>query len=435
MRFLLYRTLFVAFLMAELLLVTSQRVRYMGHRENAITLTLLAVLMGVFALLAAFEKRKTPDFTSMPQWEPTLLRILSVLGIAATTFHFFREISVIPIDIRLSDILPTIQVMNHRLMAGQYPYSLIQDFGYDLNPTYLPLMWMPFLPAEWFDFDERWMAYFYWILATLALHWQLRKGAFSSMAKWFITALPLFFFIFIEEGTDATFGNTIEIMIAGFYMLFAYQLAHIRSYLTGSPVKMGILLSFFLVLCLLSRYSFLLWLPFLAAVVWVENRRLALSTTIGVLTGVLLLFVLPFLLQDPMVYFKGLQYYSKAALGGWGESGNPSPLYDGMGLAGIFRDEVGGDMAHRLSVLQRWQLILSLTTVAICAAIWWKKRSKIQDLPLFLLGSLKCYFAIFYGFVQMPYVYLMLTPCFFSIAMLLVWYRAPLKAALVGNQA
>lgn len=425
MRFLLYRTLFVAFLIAELLLVTSQRMRYMGHRENAITLTLLGVLMGVFALLAAFEKRKTPDFTPMPKWEPRLLGILSLLGIAATSFHFFREINVIPIDMRLSDILPTVQVMNERLMAGQYPYALIQDFGYDLNPTYLPLMWLPFLPAEWLHFDERWMAYFYWILATLALHWQLRNGAYSSMAKWFMTALPLFFFILIEEGTDGTFGKTLEIMIAGFYMFFAFQVAKLDAYLKGPARRNGLLLSFFIVLCLLSRYSFLLWLPFLAVVVWVENRRLALFTSIGVLAGVLILFVLPFLIQDPAVYFKGLQYYTKAALGGWNEPGHPSPLYDGMGLAGIFRDEVGGDMAHRLSVLQRWQLILSLAAVAICAAIWWKKREKMQDLPLFLLGSLQCYFAIFYGFVQMPYVYLMLTPCFFSIVLLLVWYRAP----------
>ena len=58
MRFQLYRTLFVAFIFCEILLITSQRLRYMGQRENGIVLTLLAAAMGIFAVLSAFEKAK-----------------------------------------------------------------------------------------------------------------------------------------------------------------------------------------------------------------------------------------------------------------------------------------------------------------------------------------------------------------------------------------
>jgi hypothetical protein len=80
-------------------------------------------------------------------------------------------------------------------------------------------------------------------------------------------------------------------------------------------------------------------------------------------------------------------------------------------------------MAVRLALLQRWQLIVSVLAVGLSGLYWWKNRNKLQNLPLFLLGSLKFYFAFFYGFIQMPYVYLMLTPCFFSVAMLLTWYK------------
>lgn len=424
MRYPLYRCLFVIFLVCEMLLVTSQRLCYMSHRENAIVLLLLAALMGIFAVLAAFEKTKTTE--NPPEtapWEHWMLKFVLGIGLVLSAFHFYREISGIPIDVKRSDILPTIQVMDQRLLSGQYPYSIIQEFGYDLNPTYLPLMWMPFLPAAIFHFDERWVAFLIWAVAAVALIWRAQHRGVRTEVKWLITVLPFIFFVLIEEGTDATYGNTIEIMIAGFYILFALQLAKIRQYLIGSPVKGGLMMAFFIALCLLSRYAFLLWLPLCFLVVWVSNRKLALSTAAGVLGAVLLLFVLPFLSQDPMIYLNGLKYYSLAALTGWEQAGIQSPLYDGMGVAGIFRDEMGGEMSARLSALQRWQFLSSMAAVGICALIWWKKRAQMQHLSLFLLGSLKFYFAFFYGFIQMPYTYLMLTPCFFSIAMLVAWYQ------------
>lgn len=423
MRFQLYRTLFIAFLFCEILLVTSQRLRYMGQRENGIVLTLLAAAMGIFAVLAAFEKVKPREKRPVQGWEKWLLGIVAATGLGLCIFHFNREIRVIPIDIRLSDILPTIQVMNQRLLDGQYPYALITSFGYDLSPTYLPMMWLPFFPAAVFHFDERWMAFAVWAIATV---WMIRRAhvwGLSSEAKWLITALPFFHFILIEEGTDATFGNTFEIMIAGFYMLFALQLDKIRTYLAGSPIKKGALLAFFISLCLLSRYSFLLWLPLCFFIVWFENRKLALSTAAWVLGFVMMIFVVPFLLKDPMIYINGLKYYSVAALSGWSQQGNGGPLYEGMGIAGIFRDKWGGEMADRLAALQRWQLVASLSAVGLCAALWWRNRARLQHLPLFLLGSLKFYFAFFYGFIQMPYIYLMLTPCFLSVVILLSFYR------------
>jgi hypothetical protein len=423
MRFQLYRTLFVAFLFCEILLVTSQRMRYLGQRENGIVLTLLAVLMGLFAVLAAFEKNNPGPKTQASPWVNRVMKIVAASGLGLCIFHFNREITVIPIDVHLSDILPTIQVMDQRLLAGQYPYAIIQSFGYDLSPTYLPLMWMPFLPAAAFHFDERWVAFAIWAIATIAVIRRAHAWGLRPEAKWLITALPFFHFILIEEGTDATFGNTIEIMIAGFYMLFGLQLDKIRSYLSGSPLKSGAMLGFFVMLCLLSRYAFLLWLPLCFVIVWVENRKLALYTAAWVFGWVMVLFVLPFLTKDPMIYFNGLKHYSSAALVGWMQEGNGGPLYDGLGLAGIFRDEWGGEMAERLAALQRWQFIVSITAVGLCAFLWWKKRAQLQHLPLFLLGSLKFYFAFFYGFIQMPYTYLMLTPCFFSIVVLLSFYR------------
>ena len=427
MRYQLYRSLFVVFLFCEILLITSQRLRYMGQRENATVLIFLGAGMGLFAMLAAFKQPIAREKRQSVKSETWAMGLVAAVGVALCAFHFKREISVIPIDIHLSDILPTIQVMNQRLLEGTYPYALIQNFGYDLSPTYLPLMWMPFLPATIFHFDERWVAFVIWTIAAIFTIRRAHTWGLRTEAKWLITALPFFHFIFIEEGTDDTFGNTVEIMIAGFYMLFALQLDKIRAYLAGSPLKSGAMLAFFIALCLLSRYAFLLWLPLCFLVVWVENRKLALYTAAWVIAWVLVLFAIPFLTKDPMIYFNGLKHYSSAALAVWSQVGSHSSLYDGLGIAGIFRDEYGGEMADRLAGLQRWQFIVSITAVGLCALLWWKKRAQLQHLPLFLLGSLKFYFAFFYGFIQMPYTYLMLTPCFLSIVILLSFYREPQK--------
>jgi hypothetical protein len=422
MRYRLYRNLFLIFLFCEILLTTSQRMRYMGPRENGLTVLILSGLMGLFAVLAAFEV--APPRVLQPQhlWENRLMKIVVALGIGMCIFHFFREIRVIPIDPRISDIIPTIQIMDRRLLGGEYPYALITELGYDLSPTYLPMMWLPFIPAALWHFDERWMAFLIWLTGALVLIWRAQKSNIRPEAKWLVTALPFFHFIIFEEGTDATFGNTVEMMIAGFYLLFATQLERINSLLAGNPRKSGMILGFFTMLCLLSRYSFLLWLPLCFAVVFFENRRLAIQTALWTGVGVLAVFIVPFMLKDPMIYFNGLKYYSAAALNEWARPGNDGHLYYGMGVAQIFRDEWGGEMAGRLSALQRWQFITSMAAVAFCAWIWWKKRSKLQYLPLFLLGSLKFYFAFFYGFIQMPYVYLQVTPCFLSIAVLLSFY-------------
>jgi hypothetical protein len=379
--------------------------------------------MGLLAIWASAQRREPVSAQGRQVWELWSLRAVAATGLGLCVFHFFREIRVIPIDYRWSDIVPTVQVMTHRLLDGQYPYALIRDFGYDLSPTYLPLMWLPFLPAALFHFDERWVAFAIWALAAVALVRQAQQRAESSPAKWLVTALPFFYFILIEEATDATYGNTIELMLAGFYMLLALQLTKINAYLSAPAKRSGAILAFFILLCLLSRYSFLLWLPFAALVLWSESKKMAYSTAIWTVAGILALFVLPFLSQDPMIYVNGLKHYSAAALSIWEQTDKTGPLYDGVGVAVMFKEGAAGEMAQRLAALQRWQMALSLAATAFAGIWWWKKRSSVRSLPLFLLGSLKLYFAFFYGFVQAPYVYLMLVPSFFSIAMLLAWYK------------
>lgn len=423
MPFRFYRALFIVFMVFEIFLVTTQRLRYMGQRENAIVLILLATGMGLMAILAS-RKENDSIAQQAPRWETNLLRFVTLLGLGFCIFHFNREISVIPIDSHLSDIWPTIVVMNERLLHGAYPYQLITDFGYDLSPTYLPFMWLPSFPAALFHFDYRWVAFTLWAAGALALVWRAQKNGAGAASRGLLTALPFIYLILIEEGTDAVLGNTTEVMIAGFYLLFALQLNRLKDYFfQGNPAKKGLILAFFLSLCLLSRYSFLLWLPLGLIVLWFENRKLALYTGGWTLAIILVVFILPFLSIDPMAYINGMKYYSKAALAAWEQPGSSGPLYDGIGIAGIFRDEAGGDMANKLATLQRWQLISVLTVTALSGWFWWKNRQKIRYLPLFLLGSLKLYFAFFYGFIQMPYVYLMVMPCFFSLAVLMAFYE------------
>lgn len=428
MRYTLYRTLFILLLGGEILLTTAARARFLGLRENGIALIVIAAVMGLLAMLAAFEPDKPRIVSEQKAWEQWLLRFFPLFGLVVCAFYFHREISRIPIDVHISDIIPTIQVLDQRLLSGSYPYAVITSFGYELHPTYLPMMWLPFLPAALFHFDERWIAFAIWSVAVLLMVRASQKEAISKGAQWLLTVLPFFLFMIISRTTLATYGNTIELMIVGFYLLFALQLAKIQQYLSGNPVKNGAMMAFFICLCLLSRYSFLLWLPLAFGLLWLQNRKFASMTAVWVVTGVLVLFVLPFMSQDPMIYINGLKHYSSAALTVWEEPvSNAHPLYQGLGIASIFKDAWEGEMSQGLAALQQWQVAVSLAAVGFCALLWGIKGARIQHFSLYLVGSLKFYFAFFYGFIQMPYLYLMLTPCFLSIVVLLIWYQNRLE--------
>jgi len=200
-------------------------------------------------------------------------------------------------------------------------------------------------------------------------------------------------------------------MIAGFYLFL----------LLGIYLQSTWIMGFGLLLCLLSRYAILLWVPaFFILSFFYHNKKQALYTAVILLTGMLAICVIPFLLSNPKILETGYSQYTAAALGEWkGQSWQkdgdlPFQLSQGYGFAIYFYQWGKGEIIQRLKLAQMIHFIICI--VLPVATVLWRRLRKNKVFPLnwFLLFSLKLYLVFFFAFIQVPYAYLFFTPLLVS---------------------
>jgi hypothetical protein len=210
-------------------------------------------------------------------------------------------------------------------------------------------------------------------------------------------------------------------MVAGYYMLLICSLNSTNAVFRG--LMIGI--------CLLSRYSLLLWLPLATAVVWwSEPRKQFWQTVVTVIFFTAALYIIPFLSKDWGSFYRGYKYYDSSALGEWQHinpsTGKPFHLFAGHGIAYKFYSLSNIPIGQRLKWLQKAHLICSLGITLISGIWYWFNRKHIHH-RIFLMGSFKLYLAVFLFFIQVPYLYLMIVSLFVSIAVFFEQSRYRLK--------
>jgi len=239
----------------------------------------------------------------------------------------------------------------------------------------------------------------------------------------------LFFYI---KANQVDLQVTVEGLMAAFYLLVGFALLKGKLRWIAAAV----------LLCLLSRFSLVLWLP-LFLLILLANRgfKTALYFGLALCAGFLLVYG-PFLIKDPYIFTKGFDYYTLAAGGEWtikpwqeGENARyPYHLDKGMGFAVYFYKYVAGDYLQKLEVTRQVHLWASLATTGILALVFWWNRKKLHPM-VFALGSLKIYLAVFYSLIQVPYFYLYTTPLFLNLP--LIWMACKLvsrQTSVAANQ-
>jgi hypothetical protein len=332
-----------------------------------------------------------------------------------------------PIQVALSDIIPALQVYVSRFLAGEQVYTpFTRELGYHGTPGYLPLQWMPYIPAHLLGMDYRWLAFGGFILGTAAYNYRLLRQERNLAALWCKALLPPLLLLAILITDPSTLGLTVETLIYGYYFLLMAALFS-RSALWPAA---GLLL------CLLSRYALVLWVPlYLLLVFWQGPRRRALVISVGVLAGILLLYVVPFLSQDWGMFMRVQQEYSQLAVGEWShleplaETGDkPYHLYKGLGAAASFYAFGTGSLLERIQLLKNFHFFFSGLVVVLAGILYLRSRLRI-DYRLFALISLKIYLATFYHFIQVPYLYLTALSVFASVFLVLFLPARPGPAA------
>ncbi|MEM6963835.1 MAG: hypothetical protein AAF573_03650, partial [Bacteroidota bacterium] len=331
------------------------------------------LVVGVGFLIFSYQKISLLRFEEENRWrhnstitKKILTFIIALLGIWKTGHFLKHEIRNFPVnfyDPEGSDVIPQIGIMVDRFLHGIFPYKMITEWTLDhaLYPTYLPMTWMPFLISEVFQFDYRWLAFGVLMIGFLFF---FKKMLDWGLVGWKIIVVGGFSFyllhLFQLGDNEGVFRYSVETLIAGYYLIFALSIFTKSNFLKGAA----------LTLCLLSRYSVVLWVPLFFFVLFFNEKKSDLvKIGLVMLVGFLAFYFFPFLMQDFSIFLKGYDYHTDGAIQAWkvqpwqGDATLPYNLFKGFGMAGFFYQYVEGNLAEKVHTCQQFHFWLSAVTV------------------------------------------------------------------------
>jgi hypothetical protein len=334
------------------------------------------------------------------------LSIVAILGLSLSFAMLNDLIQHIDINPSYSDIIPQVQKFCNQALAGIFPYTPFDDFGYRMPPTYLPAQWMPYLPSEIFKFDPRYITFWIFALSYTVFAIKIIKNSISLFAGFILLALPILLMSTLHDHDQGILSICVEQLIMSYYLLLALSLT------TNSRIFQVVMV----VLCLMSRFSLIFWLPLYAFILGTKaGWRPVLQLGLWILAGCIVLYG-PFLWHDPQIFSRAQAHYNSASVGEWSRGDKPPHLYNGLGFA-IFFFEKGGDVALQIASLKKYLFIVTPSVSLVLGWVWGRIKDKI-DVALFALCSLKISLAVFYALIQIPYSYLYITPVITSLAVL-----------------
>ncbi|UOQ66031.1 hypothetical protein [Hymenobacter volaticus] len=319
--------LLLAACIVEFLLFTFLR-NLFGPFVSPVALWLTGVVVALSGLRVF--RGVTPPVLKPLSGRSALGILLPITALGLFAGRVARMLSRSVIDPAQSDVIPSIEIMLRRWLTNEAVYVPITDFGYVIYPTYLPMMWMPFAPAELLHFDYRWTAYGGFALAVLTGIVLLLRRRLPMLPTLALLAVPLLLMQAVLQTASTTITSTVELMIVAFYLLLAYSIWR------GPWWVQAITLT----LCLLSRFSLVFWVPLWLGLLW-QNRGKTEALRVAGLAAVLVLaiYIVPFLSHDWGAFARAQITYTEAAIGEWEEVAPnlPEHLYKGVGLAVFFR--------------------------------------------------------------------------------------------------
>ncbi|ALD22037.1 hypothetical protein AM218_13475 [Hymenobacter sp. DG25A] len=403
----------------EMRLFTDLR-NYYGPFWSPIWFYLASMALCVCAVLAQLDQ-------PAPLVAPPLQgrRVLGswVVGLLGGVAVLYAQAPVIlgnPINVAQSDIIPILQNYVQRFQSGEVVYKYITNLPYPLFPNHLPLQWLPYVVADQLGIDYRW-----WALGLLLLGGFGAYLAFLNAQRLHVlvfagaAVLPWFLLRHIIQVDSGLFAHTMEFTIIAYYCVLAASIFS-RSALVQAVA---------LVLCLLSRYSVVFWVPLFLWLLWRERGRWHAVFVVGLtVLGIWLIYVGPFLSKDWTIFTHALSEYKIATLGEWsrtnGPDGKPGHLFGGLGFASWFYAYGPGDIPARISLLQKAHILASVGAVALSAGAYWLLRHRL-DYRVLALTSLGFYLSTFYAFIQIPYAYLTSLTLFISVFVVAIAWRKP----------
>ncbi|MFA6151205.1 MAG: hypothetical protein WC716_07795 [Chitinophagaceae bacterium] len=312
----------------------------------------------------------------------------------------------IPDVIQHSDVLPLIIKQYEYFIHGKMPYQFIELSTHTAYPAYMPLHWLPVGISDSFGKDPRWGGILLLLLSSLVFAFLSVRKQKSLPINILLTLLPgAVFYIFVLYASS-DIAITYETVIAAYYFFLAIALMQKNITL----VVVGI------VLCLLSRYTLIFWLPLFFLLYLFNNgmRKTAIYTGI-IITIVCVLFVFPFLLRNPSLIIDSLAYHNFAAIADW--SDHKYTFGWGVYFGPQIDHLVDGTPEHKVfaaRIIQASTMLLLLFT-----GLFYYARNKHRvNFYEVSLGMLYAVIVGFYMFGPFAFRYYMMAPIYISIVLL-----------------
>lgn len=331
-------------------------------------------------------------------WRNMIL-FTGILMLGAYAKDLFLEI---PLDYKIADMLPIMQIMNERFLSGSDPYEIIPEIWGGMQPIYLPGLWLSYLAAIAFDFDMRWIS-----VAGLCISSILIYSNSPSTRQFLspLTTLPLILLLVLIISVDSTLLTmTQESIIVLWYVCMIWSLLNNRPYLFG----------LFAALSLLSRYAIAPWLLMIGILLIITKRIsfIKRSVLIGTTTFAILIWI------------SGAYQYSDVFLGlsdsylnniQSNQAKYEGLITNGLGIAKFLPyDQL--NLLHSLM-----QYIAIIAPIGLSAVYLLRKEQYFFN--YFALGSLKICLVLFYNLIIMPYSYLFYPSTFLSLLILVQLYK------------
>jgi hypothetical protein len=342
--------------------------------------------------------------------------ILLFLGLSLITIIIANIVMIKnPIDVTQSDIIPFIdEIFVNRFMNNEIVYAPYTGFNYGtFTPGYLPFHWFPFVVCKYLNIKFQWMVVFIFLIATAIYTMVLFHNVKNKFWLIINCILPFFLLFSIYLKTGRTAVQSIEVMILGYYLILTISLFS----------KNVFIKSIGLILPMLSRYSFLFWLPIYFYNLLRNNFKILLKVSIILSIMVLLFFIIPFVLPIPEMLKSFNANYTTSILGEWkGQSwqaptDRPFQLFQGLGFASWFYQFGNGTLLDRIMLNKNVLFLLSILS-SFALIILQPKIRKVIGSNMFSLLTLKFMLTIFYALIMIPYDYLNWLPLIVSVVIL-----------------
>ncbi len=367
--------------------------------------SIVYVVSGLFISLLPLIQISVRSQPSVARWP----RYLGVLILILLAIYYVNGLiplySYIPIDKSIADMLPSIKLACERLDRHEVVYGPAPEIWPGAIIPYLPMMWLPFMPAEVFHFDYRWITF---ILQGLGIYMALRPILKSDTKPPLIPGAIGVFSLFLINNFllikhKDYWSMTQEGLVAGFYMILCSALVR-KNYVWIGLAMMA---------CTLSRYSLLMWVPLYFGYVWLSQPRSdfwKMALTYGI--SMILLFVLPFFIWNPIYFFHISDNYLYLSSMFWERFQIAEHRHVNVGLFKFYSVE-NVTLMFRIGVFLSFLLPLLLL-------IWVLRRQRSGSINTRYVGfaSLKICIICFFSFIPMPYFYIFVPPTLISYVVL-----------------